>query len=172
MAKKPVKAQEAEEQEDDVLDVITLDENLADVEKPPELPPGAYLGEVVDVQVNTSGKGNRYYAIQFKIPPDEIPPDIAEHYEDGAVMFWNRNVVPNAKDRRAKYNMRRLIEALGLDTNTGVIDPNEWMGCTAKLRVVSGKYQGESRAEIKSLEPAEAPASARGAATSRGRRAA
>lgn len=150
------------------LGIMELDANLSDVEKPPELPPGAYIGEIQDVQKGVSGKGNEYFAVKFVIPQDEIPPDIAEHYDDGAIMYWNRQVIPTSKDRRALYNLRKFIESIGLDSNTTSIDPNDWMGCKAKLRVVHEKYQGESRASIKSLEPAEVVAAKASAA--RGKR--
>jgi len=156
--------------EEETIGVIELEANLSDIEKPPELPPGKYVGEVQDVQVQTSGKGNQYFAIKFVIPPTEIPADVAEHYDDGAVLYWNRNIVPNGKDRRALFNLRKLIESLGLNANTTSIDPNEWMGQRSKLNVVHGKYQGETRAEIKSLEPAEAVKAAPAAAARTNRR--
>jgi len=142
--------------DEEELSVIELEQNLADVEKPPELPPGKYVGEVQGVEIKTSGAGNQYFAIKMVIPTDEIPADIAEHYEDGAILYWNRNIVPNGKDRRALYNLRKLIEALGLNSNATTVDPNEWMGCKARLTVTHEKYQGEMRAGIKMLEPAEA----------------
>lgn len=151
------------------IGIIELDDNLADVEKPAELPAGTYEGEVQDVQTPTSGKGNKYFAIKFVIPPDEIPADLRDDFPDGATLYWNRQIVPTKNDRRAKYNLRRLIEALGLDSNTTSVDPNEWMGRRARLRVVMGKWQGEDRAEIRSIEAAErAPARAQAGKT-RGR---
>jgi hypothetical protein len=140
---------------DETLGVLELEENLGDVERPPEIPPGTYVGEVQDVQMPTSGAGNRYYAVQFVIPPDELPDNAKEHYEDGARLFWNRILVPERGNRRALYNLRVFIEALGLDSNITQIDPNEWMGRRAKLRVVMGKYLGEDRAEIRAVEKAE-----------------
>lgn len=144
---------------DEPMGIIELDESLADVEKPKEIPPGKYTGEVQDVQEATSGKGNTYFAVQFRVPPEELPADIADQYEDGAVLFWNRVLKPRgASDRRALFNLRRFIEALGLDANTTTIDPNDWMGRPARLHVVTGKYQGEERAEIRAVEPAEVKA--------------
>ena len=102
-----------------------------------------------------SSKGNPYYSIKFVIPQDEIPADIQEDFEDGAVLYWNRQLVPSAKDRRALVNARKLIEALGLDSNVTTINPNEWMGRRARLQVTMGRWQGEDRAEIKSIEAAE-----------------
>ena len=164
---------------DEMMGIIELDENLADVEKPKEIPPGKYVGEVQDVQEKASAAGNTYFAVQFRVPPDELPADVAEQYEDGAVLFWNRIIKPRGRsDRRALFNLRRFIEALGLDPNTTTIDPNDWMGRQARLMVRMGKYQGEERAEIASVEAGEVKAPPRGnakakpAAAGRNRRAA
>lgn len=151
---------------DEPMGIIELDENLSDVEKPKEIPPGKYLGEVQDVQEMTSAKGNNYFAIQFRVAPDELPADVAEQYEDGAVLFWNRIIKPRGRsDRRALFNLRKFIEALGLDPNTTTIDPNDWMGRQARLIVRTGKYLGEERAEISAVEAGEVkPAPSRQAA--------
>ena len=140
------------------IGILELEDNLADVEKPPEVSAGPYEAEIQDVQEGTSGKGNTYYAIKFVIPSDQLPADIAEHYEDGAVLYYNRIVKPEKGNRRALFNLRKFIEAIGLDSNTTTIDPNEWMGQKARIHVVMGKWQGEERAEIKSIEAAEAKA--------------
>lgn len=144
---------------DEPMGIIELESNLADVEKPQEIPAGKYVGEVQDVQERVSAQGNAYYAIQFRVAPDELPADVAEEYEDGALLFWNRLLKPrSASDRRALFNLRKFIEALGLDANTTSIDPNDWMGRPARLHVAMGKFQGEDRAEIRAIEAAEAPA--------------
>jgi Protein of unknown function (DUF669) len=159
---------------DDPMGIIELEDNLSDVEKPKEIPAGKYVGEIQDVQENTSAKGNTYYAIQFRVAPEELPADIAEEYEDGALLFYNRLIKPRTKsDRRALFNLRKFIEALGLDSNTTSIDPNEWMGRQARLHVRMGSYQGEQRAEIGSIEASEPePAPARAAVRPARRRAA
>lgn len=157
------------------IGILELDGNLADAEKPPILPAGPYIGEVNDVQILTSQAGNRYFAIKFVVGPEQIRPDIAEQFDDGAILYWNRQVLPDGNDRRAKWNLRKLMEALGLDTKTTSIDPNDWMGKTAKLQVRHSRFNGEDRAEISSLHPVEtareapkqtaqtaAPAAARG----------
>lgn len=144
------------EDDNEELDVIELEDNLSEIEKPPELPPGNYVGEVQDVQKKTSGKGNAYYAVKFVIPQKNLPADIREHYEDGAVLYWNRQLVPTAKDRRSLHNLRKFIEALGLDSNTTQIDPSEWMGCSARLKIIHERYQGETRAQLRAVEKADA----------------
>lgn len=147
--------------DDEPLGLLELDENLDDAERPAELPAGVYTGEVQDVQVQTSGKGNQYYQVRFVIPPESIPADVRDSFPDGASLFWNRQIVPKAKDRRAIWNLKQFMTALGLSTSTNQIDPNEWMGCSARLRIVMGKWQGEDRAEIRQIEPAEASATRR-----------
>lgn len=141
--------------EGEPLGIIELGTNLDEVEKPEELPPGGYVGEVQGVESKVSEKGNTYFAIKFRIGPDQIPADVADSFEDGAIMFYNRIIVPKEGDRRAQYNLKRFITALGLNTNTSQVDPNDWMGQEARLNIVHEKYQGETRAQIKSVESAE-----------------
>lgn len=138
------------------IGIIELEDNLADAEKPEEIPQGLYTAEVQDVQTPVSGKGNTYFQVKFVIAPEDIAPDVREGYPDGAMLYWNRIIVPKKGDRRALFALRKFVEALGLDSNTTNIDPNEWMGRRARVRVVHGRYQGETRAEIKSVEAAEA----------------
>lgn len=154
---------------DEPMGVMELDENLADVEKPKEVPPGKYTGEVQSVEEKPSAAGNTYFAVQFRIPPDELPADIADQYEEGSLLYYNRIIKPRGKtDRRALFNLRKFIEALGLDSNTTTIDPNDWMGRQARLMVRMGKYQGEERAEIAAVEASEPKAApARGKANAK-----
>jgi len=146
---------------DEALGVIELDENLSDAEKPPELPAGVYTGEIQDVQRQTSKAGNDFFAIKFVVPPEEIAADMQDAFEDGAILYWNRQIIPTGKDRRALFNLKKFIEAIGLDANTTSIDPNEWMGQRAKLRVRQERYQGELRSSISAVEPADEPAPSR-----------
>ncbi len=165
--------------EDDEMGIIELEQNLSDVEKPPELPAGLYEAEIQDVTIGTSQKGNRYFNIKFVVAPDQISADVAEDFEEGANLYYNRVIVPEGRDRRALFNLRKFMEAIGLDANTTQIDPNQWMGCKARLKVVHEKYQGETRAQIKAVESAEgraapqaaaAPAQAAAGGARRGRR--
>lgn len=143
------------------IGIIELDENLGDAEKPEEIPPGLYTAEIQDVQTPVSGKGNTYFAVKFVIAPDDLAADIRDDYPDGAVLFFNRVIVPKKGDRRALFALRKFVESIGIDSNTTAIDPNEWMGRQARVRIAHGKYNGETRAEIKSVEAAEeAPARA------------
>jgi hypothetical protein len=165
--------------------------NLADVERPPEIPVGKYVGEIQSIEMKTSGQGNEYFAIRILVPAENIPAEVAEHYEDGAIFFYNRLLVPKGNDRRSLWNLRQFIEKIGLDSNTNEINPNEWMNQNVGIVVGMEKnLEGELRASVRSLfaaedapareetdeveedevteEPAKAPA--RAAAAGRGRR--
>lgn len=157
---------------DEPLDVLQLEGNLADAKKPPEVKAGKYVGEVQGVEKKASNAGNNYYAIQVVIPMDQLPEDQQEAYEDGAILYWNRQLVPrDAKDRRTLHNMKELYTNFGLDNNITSIDPNEWMGCKVGVVVRHEKYQGEDRAQISALFPAEQRVAARPApAKGRGRK--
>lgn len=138
--------------EGEPLDILELDENLSDVEKPPILAKGRYEAECVEVSIQTSsGKGNRYYSIAVRVPPEQIPANQQDAFEDGAVLYWNRQLVPTGKDQRAKYNLRKLLEAFDMPTQITTFDPNELMGQRVGIVVDHERWQGEDRAQIKSL---------------------
>ena len=146
--------------EQEELGIISLDMNLADVERPPEIPVGKYVGEIQSIEVKTSGQGNEYFAIRILVPSENIPAEVAEHYEDGALFFYNRLLVPKGNDRRSLWNLRQFIEKIGLDSNTNEINPNEWMNQSVGIVVGMEKnLDGELRANVRSLFAAEeAPA--------------
>jgi hypothetical protein len=146
------------------LGVIEFEDNLSEVDKPPEIPAGKYQAEVQDIQIQTSQKGNRYFAIKLVIPPDELAADISDNFPDGAVLYWNRQVVPGKGDQRAMFNLRRLMEALGLETNTTTFDPNDMMGAQCTVRVRHRQWEGENRAEVAAIEAAEGGGSSGGSA--------
>src|SRR5258706_15018348 len=149
----------AEDERED-LDIITLEEQLSDAEKPPELPAGLYEGELQDGQMASPQKGNKYFAIKFVIPQEQVPVDMQDQFEDGCALYWNRQVVPSTKDRRALFNLKKFVEAIGLDSETTTINPSDWMGQTARLRVRRRGFQGEMRAEIQAVEAMEGAAPA------------
>lgn len=154
---------------DEPLDVIELDGNLADAKKPPEVPAGKYIGEVQGVEAKASDKGNKYWAVKFVISPDQLPADLQEFYEDGAVLYWNRQMIPkDSSDKRTIFNLKQFYTNLGLDNAITTIDPNDWMGCNSQLQLRSSTWQGETRAEIAGLSPAEKAAPAVKATAARG----
>ena len=123
-------------------------------------PVGKYVGEIQSIEMKTSGQGNEYFAIRILVPAENIPAEVAEHYEDGAIFFYNRLLVPKGNDRRSLWNLRQFIEKIGLDSNTNEINPNEWMNQNVGIVVGMEKnLEGELRASVRSLFAAEdAPA--------------
>jgi hypothetical protein len=161
------------------MGIINLEANLGDVERPPDVPVGRYTAEIQMVEVKTSNNGNDYFAMRFLVPQENLPAEVAEHYEDGAIFFYNRLLVPKGNDRRTLWNLRQFVEKLGLDTNTTEIDPNQWMNQTIGIVIGTEKnLEGELRSAVKSLFAAEdeqneaqaAPVPEVKAATGRGRR--
>lgn len=162
--------------------ILELEDSLDEATKPPELRQNRYLAEVQGVEEKTSGtSGNVYYAVKFLIPPEEIGADQRDDYPDGAVLYWNRQLKPKPGDRRAIFNLKKFMEALGLDTHVTSVDVNSWMGCRARLKVGQKPWDGEMRAQIDAVEAAEegegrreqedkAPARGKAKAASGGRR--
>src|SRR4029077_11841064 len=138
------------------MGIINLEANLGDVERPPDVPVGRYTAEIQMVEVKTSNNGNDYFAMRFLVPQEELPAEVSEHYEDGAIFFYNRLLVPKGNDRRTLWNLRQFVEKLGLDTNTTEIDPNQWMNQRVGIVVGTEKnLEGELRSAVKSLYAAE-----------------
>jgi hypothetical protein len=58
------------------LGIISLETNLADIERPPEIPVGRYVGEIQSIETKTSGQGNEYFAMRILIPSENIPAEV------------------------------------------------------------------------------------------------
>lgn len=135
---------------DDTMDVIELDENLDETPEPDLLPAGFYPAEVVSVERRTNQKGTGdYFSVRFVISPDNYPADYdVDNYPEGCSLYYNLLRVPGAGDRRAKLNIKRFMETLGLPTDVNKIDPSQWIGRPAKLKVEHNTYEGVTREQI------------------------
>src|SRR5262245_39138401 len=136
---------------DEPLGVLELEDNLGDVERPPDISAGRYIAECQDIKSAVSvNKGNAYYAIKMVIPTEQISAYLLQHYPSGVTLNWKRQLIPRKSDRRTLYNLRKLVDAFGLDANTTSFDPNELMGRRVLINVgPSQVFQGERRMEIK-----------------------
>lgn len=146
MARRKVEAETEETKApSDELDVLELDQNLDDYPEPELLPPGWYKGEIQGVEIKENQKGTgKYFAIRFMISPDEFPANYdPENYADGKAVYYNLIRVPHGGDRRAIANLRKFLQQIGLSTKTNTIDPNEWIGREAKLKIEHREYQGQ-----------------------------
>lgn len=132
------------------LDILELDQNLEDYDEPELLPPAYYVGEIqsVEIRQNQAGTG-KYFAIKFIVPPEKFPASYdVENWPEGCPLFYNLVRVPKAGDRRALSNLRKFMQKIGVSVSTNQIDPNSWIGQTAKLKVVHSEYQGVTRENI------------------------
>lgn len=150
MARRKVEEEAGAPDPNQELDVLELDQNLDDYPEPELLPPGYYQAEIqgVEIKNNQAGTG-QYFAIRFVIPPERFPSSYdPENYADGKVMYYNLIRVPRGGDRRAIANLRKFLQQIGLSTKTNRIDPNEWIGRAAKLKVEHREYQGQTNENI------------------------
>jgi hypothetical protein len=130
------------------MSIIEFQTSLADAEKPVPLPAGEYTAEIRKAEVKISAAGNEYLALQCYISPDEYPADFADGDPDGTVLTFNRLVISNKPQDR--WRMRRFLETVGMKLGSS-LDVNELMGLGIKVRTSVSSYEGEDRAEIKSL---------------------
>ena len=130
------------------MSIIEFQTSLADAEKPVPLPAGEYTAEIRKAEVKVSAAGNEYLALQCYISPDEYPADFADGDPDGTVLTFNRLVISNkASDR---WRMRRFLETVGMKLGSS-LDVNGLQGLGIKVRTGVSSYEGEDRAEVKSL---------------------
>jgi hypothetical protein len=131
-------------------DIIELSQDIADTPEPVLMPPGWYLAQIesVEIRPNQAGTG-RYYSTVFRVPTEKFPADYeVDNYPDGLPLYYNLVRVPRDGDRKSISNLRKFLEQIGMPTNISTIDPNEWIGRTAKVKVVHHTYQGQTREQI------------------------
>lgn len=149
------KAKQTEEHDMDMSDdmsmgVIELDENLDETPEPELLPAAWYPAEVQNVEIRQNQKGTgSYFSVKFVISPDDFPANYdVDNWPDGIPLYFNLLRVPTAGDRRAKLNIKRFMETLGLPTDVSTIDAATWIGRPAKVKVEHNTYEGTTREAI------------------------
>ena len=143
---------------DEILDVVELEGTLEDVVPPPLLPRGAYPATVQEVSVRVSDKENAYYVVVFNIARVAFPPDFdpdEDDYPDGFDVYYQRLLVPTPGDKRTLNRIKKFYHAMGLDTNITSVDPNAWMGRSAKIILDHRMFQGEPQVEVKGIEASD-----------------
>ena len=133
------------------MSIIEYSEDLGNAEAPVPLPMGDYPAEIRAVERKTSGKGNEYIAVTFHISPDSYPADYTEGSEDGATLTFQR--LSPEETTRARYGMKKFAEAIGAPLGKK-LDLNDWVGLSAIVSVAHETYEGETRANIKKVNPA------------------
>jgi len=131
------------------MSIIEFQTSLADAEKPMPLPAGEYTAQIRGAEKKTSERtGNDYLALQLFISPDEYPADFADGDPDGTVLSFNRMMLSDkAQDR---WRLRRFLETVGVKLGAS-LDPNDLVGLGVKVRTSVDQYEGEDRAQIKTI---------------------
>lgn len=138
--------------EENTVSIIEFSEDISTAEAPLPLPVGEYIATIEAVETRESAKGNLMIPVTFRISPDDYPADYnAENNPDGVTLRYFRLMAEETP--RNKYNLRKFCEAIGAKMGKR-IDPSEWLGLTAKLKIRHEKYEGEDRASIESITAA------------------
>lgn len=133
--------------------IVELDMNLEDMEDFEILPDGNYPGTITLAEMRTSPKGNDYYYVTFKIDADDFPADYAvENAPEGINLTYARVQKPTPTNRRSVTAVKKFMAALGLSLKTSTINPGEWEGRKASLKVGHGDFNGEQVNQIVSVE--------------------
>jgi hypothetical protein len=137
--------------------IVELDQNLDAVEDFQLLPKGAYPATCVAAEKRISDNNNEYYYCNFRIDPEDYPPDYEkENAPEGTVLNYSRVQVPKSNDRRSITNVKKLMRAMGISLKTNRIDPEEWIDKRVRLVTAYGRFNGERVLQIQSIESLEA----------------
>ena len=135
----------------DQMSIIEYDEDLSSAEAPVPLPVGDYPAEIRSAERKTSAAGNEYINVTFHISPEAYPADYTEGSEDGQVLTFGRLSPENTQ--RARWNMKKFCESIGVTLGKS-LDLNDWIGQSAIVTVAHDTYEGETRPQIKKVNPA------------------
>lgn len=140
----------ADENATELGSIIEYSQDITGAEAPPPLPPGIYTAVVSGAELKLSQRtGNKYADITYTIGTEQFPPDFSAIQKDPLNLHYRRLVISD--DMRGRYNARKFAEAHRLPTGKR-LDLNDLMGRPVKLEVVSSDYEGEPRADIKSVK--------------------
>ncbi len=137
--------------------IVELDQNLDAYDDFELLPKGNYKGTCTLAEKRVSDNGNEYYYTNWVIAPEDYPDDYdAENAPEGTTLIYSRVQVAKSNDRRSITAVKRLMRAMGLELKTKVIDPDLWVGRSARLVISHETYNGERNARIQRIESLEA----------------
>lgn len=131
--------------------LFDFSQDLSTAEAPPPLPARKYQATVTSAVPKMSQKGNTYAEIGFTVDPSQFPPDFAAIQKDAVVLYHRRLVLEDSV--RGRYQARKFCEALRVPTSKR-LDLNDFVGKIAVIEVTKSSYNGEDRADIKTVEAA------------------
>jgi hypothetical protein len=121
----------------------TIAVDFSDTEKQGVIDEGDYILKVDDVEQKESDAGNSYLAITFLVDEGEF---------QGKKVYHNCSLQP-----QALFNLRGVLEALGFEVPTGVmdLDPADMIGETCGAAIAHETYEGKTKARPVEFFPAE-----------------
>lgn len=143
----------AEDNTEEMDDIIDYDDDVSDAEAPDPIPVGTYPAQIVSAEKKVSGKGNNYINVGFQISTDDYPADFPVENEPDGVRLSYMRLSPDNRPR-ARFAMKKFIEAVGAKGGKS-INIKEWIGLEAKLRVSHDTYEGMPQARIDAVLPLE-----------------
>ena len=137
---------------EEMSSIIEFDADIAQQEAPEPLPAGTYNAQITATEAKVSQSGNKYAAVTFYISVDDFPADYpVENNPDGVRLIYRRASLMDTNQGR--YGLRKFCESIGAPMSTR-IDLNDWVGLEATVEVDLDEWNGETRANITSVEAA------------------
>lgn len=134
--------------------ILELDMNLEDYEDFEPLPDASYPGTITLAEMRTSDKGNDYYYVTFQVHPDDYPADYSvDNAPEGINLVYARVQKPDPRNRRSITGVKNFLRAIGADLKSSTINPGEWEGKKAKLKLGHQNWNG---LDINTIDAVEA----------------
>ncbi len=126
------------------MNIISLNQDIDQMEEFEPLPVGAYNAKVVDVELRTSEKmPNGYIYMQLRVSPEEYPADYDEgNAPEGLLLVYARVAIPSPENRRSVKPFKDLLLALGIDPKGTEIDMESWIDRDVQVLLSRSEYQG------------------------------
>lgn len=138
--------------ESDIPSFVEYADDVANAKAPAPLPVGKYHASIVEVKPTVStAKGTKYAATTFLISPEQYPADYVDGAPDGTKIIYRR--VSLEANAMAMFMMKRFLMAIAAPTGRR-IDTLDWIGRTCTVEIAHTTYEGQTRHEIKAVEPA------------------
>lgn len=142
----------AEVEQDEIDSVIEYQDDIANAKAPAPLPVKKYHASIVEAKKMTSqAKGTKYAAVTFLVPAEQYPMDYTDGAPDGTKIVYRR--VSCELTPMGIFGMSRFVKAIGAPAGR-TINLNDWIGREATIEITHTVYEGQTRHEIKAVEPA------------------
>jgi hypothetical protein len=127
------------------MSIIEFGQDLNNAEPPIPLPVGPYPAEIISAQEKTSGNGNRYLNVVFRINSESYPADFVDGDPEGTELHYN--FLQLEDNGRNRWRMKQFLERVGAPISRSV-DPSSLLGLTATVDITHNVFNEETRPQI------------------------